>query len=730
VKCLLSAGLWRSIAGFFPGKTSSRLMIVAWVAAATCFTLLPAPAGAQTVNVGTSSGPPGTAVDLSIGFVAGAHGVATMQFDLTLPSALAAVSTSTGAASAAAGKSASGSAVSGGMRILIFGLNQNAIGPGEVAVVHLAIAAGTPASSLAVTVVNIVASDALGNNVATGGTGGSVVVTAVQDAAPPAISFVSTSWITPTGATISWTTNEGANSQVDYGLTTVYGSSTALQPDLVTSHALILSGLMPGAQYHYRVRSSDGAGNLAVSGDYTFKTAAGTASILYYPRMLTRDMVEAGSPDQEFTGIGIANLNYQTANLLFTVYNSSGVMIGGPGITNPVRRLLKHAEQLPIMDQQLFGTSVSGPDATGWVRIESDVTSVTGFFMMFNGVLSELDGADMYSTPVMSFIFPEINTDGFTRINIGNPKDSAATLSFSLYRAGGSLRAAATRTIPGYGTLVADLYADIFPGSTPDPTDYVRVNASQGVLPYQVMGKLGQGGMPASDLQSLRGQDASAGSTKLYCPQYIMGDIWSTTVSLVNLDSVPGDVSISFIGEDGSQIGTTRVLRIDALGKIRIADANFFEPSVPDGGRQGYLQITANGIRLAGSVVFGDFARQTHSTALPMVGSLDQSIVFSHVSSNDQYYTGVAILNPNSIETHVTIQLFNGDGSPGIATMIRIPAGGRISPVLTELFPELVGIQLYSGYFQVTSDFGIAAYSVFGSHDLKLLSAIPPQPIR
>lgn len=73
-------------------------------------------------------------------------------------------------------------------------------------------------------------------------------------------------------ANVSWLTNEPADSQVEYGLTTAYGSTTTLNSSLVTSHYSYLSGLAAGTTYHYRVRSRDGSGNLAVSGDYTFTT--------------------------------------------------------------------------------------------------------------------------------------------------------------------------------------------------------------------------------------------------------------------------------------------------------------------------------------------------------------------------------------------------------------------------------------------------------------------------
>jgi hypothetical protein len=66
-----------------------------------------------------------------------------------------------------------------------------------------------------------------------------------------------------TTATINWTTLSNATSQVDYGLTTNYGSSSVLDPTPVTSHEVTLSNLTPAKKYYFRIHSSDG------SQDYT-----------------------------------------------------------------------------------------------------------------------------------------------------------------------------------------------------------------------------------------------------------------------------------------------------------------------------------------------------------------------------------------------------------------------------------------------------------------------------
>jgi hypothetical protein len=108
-------------------------------------------------------------------------------------------------------------------------------------------------------------------------TSAAVNVTVANNVAPPAISLVTASSITASAATITWSTDKASNSQVEYGLTIAYGSQTAVNANLVTVHTATLVGLAGSTTYHFRVRSVDGVGNLAVAGDFTFTTLDGTA---------------------------------------------------------------------------------------------------------------------------------------------------------------------------------------------------------------------------------------------------------------------------------------------------------------------------------------------------------------------------------------------------------------------------------------------------------------------
>jgi phosphodiesterase/alkaline phosphatase D-like protein len=102
----------------------------------------------------------------------------------------------------------------------------------------------------------------------------SFTTSSLPDTTAPVISSVNSSNITVFGATITWSTNELATSQVEYGLTEEYGSTTTLDATKVNSHSVELTDLKAGKTYHYQVISKDAANNQKVSADETFTTTS------------------------------------------------------------------------------------------------------------------------------------------------------------------------------------------------------------------------------------------------------------------------------------------------------------------------------------------------------------------------------------------------------------------------------------------------------------------------
>src|SRR4029077_14220700 len=109
-----------------------------------------------------------------------------------------------------------------------------------------------------------------------GGCSGLVSASGSGNPGPLMILNVAAANTTPTRVSINWQTNAAANSQVEYGTTTSYGSMTTLDSTMVTSHQLTVSNLKPATAYHCRVHSTDAQNNSAVSSDLSCPTPRDT----------------------------------------------------------------------------------------------------------------------------------------------------------------------------------------------------------------------------------------------------------------------------------------------------------------------------------------------------------------------------------------------------------------------------------------------------------------------
>ena len=85
------------------------------------------------------------------------------------------------------------------------------------------------------------------------------------------ISNMAASGITSDSATITWDTDQLADSRVDYGATTSYGNFVS-DSTLITTHGIILTGLVPSTTYHFKVISTNTYGFSSSSGNGTFLT--------------------------------------------------------------------------------------------------------------------------------------------------------------------------------------------------------------------------------------------------------------------------------------------------------------------------------------------------------------------------------------------------------------------------------------------------------------------------
>jgi len=217
-----------------------------------------------------------------------------------------------------------------------------------------------------------------GGGTSSGGGGSSPT----PDTTPPMISSIASS---PNGttATITWTTDEAANSQVVYGTTASYGSATT-SSTLTTSHSIGITGLATSTTYHYAVVSTDSFGNTSTSSDESFTTYSANVAVV---KNIVTDFGAtcngSGSDESAFNAFNTWALNWQQSNSgLIELVIPSGSVCMFPSVI---------AEEWTVGIKQLL---VVGYGAT----LSSSNTSDPGFWLGGKGVIDDINHSARVAT--------------------------------------------------------------------------------------------------------------------------------------------------------------------------------------------------------------------------------------------------------------------------------------------------------------------------------------------
>ncbi len=234
---------------------------------------------------------------------------------------------------------------------------------------------------------------------------------------------------TTSSCQVDWTTNVPADSAVDYGTSTVYGSSTPVDPAMVTSHQVVLSGLAPGTVYYYQVRSTDSKSNNAHSSSHSFKTSGGGPSITMQP---TSQTVTAGQTASfSVAATGTAPLNYQ--------WNRNGTGISGAtssSYTTPATTSSDNGAQFTVVVSNTAG-SVTSSAATLTVNaqpVQITASSLAGGQVLtaYSATLQATGGTAPYTWSLLSGQLPNgLTLSSLSGIISGTPT-VAALFNFTI----------------------------------------------------------------------------------------------------------------------------------------------------------------------------------------------------------------------------------------------------------------------------------------------------------
>lgn len=211
--------------------------------------------------------------------------------------------------------------------------------------------------------------DSNGNGASSGRSGDYSFTTS---ASGPTISNINVS-ATSNSATITWTTSEAATSQVFYGTTPAFASSSTETTTFNTNHAVTLTGLTTNTVYYYYVRSKNSQGNSSIAGNdgsrtfITSTTSSGTTIYLYLD-----DIKIEGTG-----GTPITIYDDDFSSTIFTGGNNNNIAWMG-------NRSDGGSDNIKAMDTTATDDKHSG--STSWkITMEDTTTWWAGMFILASG---------------------------------------------------------------------------------------------------------------------------------------------------------------------------------------------------------------------------------------------------------------------------------------------------------------------------------------------------------
>lgn len=145
------------------------------------------------------------------------------------------------------------------------------------------------------------------------------------DSAPPVISNVTASDITSSSATITWDTDEPADSLVKYGTELGNYANNVSDSTSVTSHAIDLTELEPSTTYYYVVNSTDLIGNSEQSPEYNFTTNEALGNTMHVASIIMSTDSRSVGRDGRNTFVG--------AVATVTIFTESGSPVEGATVS-------------------------------------------------------------------------------------------------------------------------------------------------------------------------------------------------------------------------------------------------------------------------------------------------------------------------------------------------------------------------------------------------------------
>lgn len=438
---------------------------------------------------------------------------------------------------------------------------------------------------------------------------------------------------------------------------------------------------------------------------------SGSAEI-YFPLLL--------SGSGTLTGLAVASDTDTGISLSYEAFDASGQSLLGS--SNPIHQVLLPRSQEASLSRNLLNLDPTLPTA-GWIKVTADNSRFGAAFQI--GADGRLDGGAAFGATAKKIYFTRVldapqafrGQKASTLLSIVNPNPWPVEVTLTHT----PRRITKNQTIPENGMILKS------------PRELFGQDLSGGYIDVLVR----SGGVGVAGLEWIELPDAGTWfalpaqpqvqSRQLYSAQVALGSDIFTDVQLVNTTKYPRKVTISFIEDASSSPRKVSTFTLAGNAYISRDVQEMLGSDELPMILQGSLRIDADRPGLVGDVIFGDRQGFRYAAGLALQGPGIQSALFTHVVNTAEVYTAFALFNPGPDTAEVRLEAFSRSGLLTGSARLVLQSGGRVSETLSSLIPAA---RNQTGYLRLESSAPIAVQQLFGTPDLKWLSATSPSRIK
>jgi hypothetical protein len=381
----------------------------------------------------------------------------------------------------------------------------------------------------------------------------------------------------------------------------------------------------------------------------------------------------APQDSSEFTGLAL--FASVPMSVVLKAYDANGNLVEGGGVQNPVTLALSAGQQYARLIQELFGLY----SFDGWIRIAASKAGLGVYSATGSWNMSEMDGA-IARDPSTDFILLH---PGATAVLV-NPSPRTATVTITDFDTNSE-----TVTIPPLSKASVPVSA------------ISRVQSSEALAAVERFGlspKLGIGTPQAT----------MSAQPSFVIPNTVVGNDYTSTLSLANVANAPADMTVSFGGY-------SRSLHMDANSATRVSVADFLQ--IPGTAQR------SDAIRIDSS--------QPIVAAVDVANAVAVASMVSRPAATDVWYPNVAqgsglstvlSIATGATDANVMVEVYPSTGGTPQSTIITVKANQQISKGINELVGSITPRQ--GGYIHLHSDQPIWSWEMYVSGTI--LASGPP----